>query len=42
MSSRLRMTMRNALWSYVSLGVNLLLRFVSRRVFLSALGSAYL
>ena len=42
MSSRLRMTLRNALWSYVSMAVELLLRFCSRTVFLRCLGSAYL
>ena len=42
MSSRLRMTLRNALWSYVAMAVNLALRFVSRSVFIRCLGSAYL
>ena len=42
MSSRLRMTVRNALWSYVSLGAGFVLRFVSRTVFLQCLDSGYL
>ena len=42
MSSRLRMTAKNAFWSYFSMGVSLLLQFISRTVFIYCLGEGYL
>lgn len=42
MPSRLKMTARNAFWSYISMIVSLLLQFVSRTVFIYYLGEGYL
>lgn len=42
MPSRLKMTARNAFWSYVSMVVSLLLQFISRTVFIYSLGEGYL
>lgn len=42
MSSRLKMTAKNALWSYISMFVSLILQFISRTVFIYYLGEEYL
>ena len=42
MPSRLKMTAKNAFWSYISMVVSLLLQFVSRTVFIYYLGEGYL
>jgi O-antigen/teichoic acid export membrane protein len=42
MASRLSMTFRNAFWSYISMIATLVLRFVSRTVFIHFLGANYL
>lgn len=42
MSSRLKMTAKNAFWSYFSMGVSFVLQFVSRTVFIHFLGESYL
>lgn len=42
MSSRLKMTARNALWSYGGMAAELVLRFAARTVFLRCLDSGYL
>ena len=42
MKSRLQMTARNAVWSYVSMIVSLVLSFVSRTIFIYTLGESYL
>ena len=42
MNSRLKMTARNAFWSYFSMIISLLLQFISRTVFIHCLGEAYL
>lgn len=42
MPSRLRMTAKNAFWSYFSMGVSLLLQFISRTIFIYCLGEGYL
>ena len=42
MASRLRMTARNAFWSYFSMCVSMVISFVSRTVFIHCLGESYL
>lgn len=42
MSTRLRMTAKNAFWSYFSMGVSFVLQFISRTVFIYSLGEGYL
>ena len=42
MSSRLKMTARNAFWSYFSMFVSFGLQFISRTVFIYCLGEEYL
>ena len=42
MSSRLKMTAKNAFWSYFSMIASLLLQFISRTVFIHYLGEGYL
>ena len=42
MASRLSMTFRNAFWSYISMIATLVLRFVSRTVFIRFMGANYL
>ena len=42
MSSRLKMTAKNALWSYISMFISLILQFISRTVFIYYLGEEYL
>lgn len=42
MTSRLRMTEKNAFWSYFSMIISLGIQFVSRTVFIFCLGEAYL
>ena len=42
MPSRLKMTARNAFWSYISMIVSLLLQFASRTAFIYYLGEGYL
>ena len=42
MGNRLKMTARNAFWSYFSMGVSFVLQFISRTVFIYYLGEGYL
>lgn len=42
MSTRLKMTAKNAFWSYFSMGVSFVLQFISRTVFIYFLGEGYL
>lgn len=42
MSTRLKMTAKNAFWSYFSMGVSFVLQFISRTVFIYYLGESYL
>ena len=42
MGSRIKMTMKNAFWSYFSMIVSLIIQFVSRTVFIYYLGGTYL
>lgn len=42
MSTRLKMTAKNAFWSYFSMGASFVLQFISRTVFIYYLGEGYL
>ncbi len=42
MSTRLKMTAKNAFWSYFSMGISFILQFISRTVFIYFLGEGYL
>ena len=42
MTSRIKMTAKNAFWSYFSMLVSLVLQFISRTVFIYYLGEGYL
>lgn len=42
MNTRLKMTAKNAFWSYFSMGVSFVLQFISRTVFIYYLGEGYL
>lgn len=42
MSTRLKMTAKNAFWSYFSMGASFVLQFISRTVFIYFLGEGYL